>query len=55
MQFVNGVPPPHAFLNQRFVFLFATYLFIMMLDGEIGLCLKSVSSDDESETDLKHC
>lgn len=55
MQLVNGVPPPRAFLNQRFVFLFTTYLCIMMLDGEIGLCLKSISSDDESDTDLKHC
>ncbi|KAJ7415594.1 STE20/SPS1-related proline-alanine-rich protein kinase [Willisornis vidua] len=39
----------------RFVFLFTTYLCIMMFDGEIGLRLKSISSDEESDTDLKHC
>lgn len=32
VQLVIGVPPPHAFLNQRFVFLFTTYLCIIMLD-----------------------
>lgn len=46
---------PSCFSLIRDVFLFTTYLCIMMLNGEIGLCLKSINSDEESDTDLKHC
>lgn len=55
MLLINGVPPLMLFFNQRSVFLFITYLWIMMLNGEICLCLKSISSDEDSDTDLKHC